>query len=73
MEIRIFENANELALAAADIFAAQIKKNPASVLGLATGASPVPTYNRLIELYKAGEISFADIRTFNLDEYCDLP
>ncbi len=73
MEIRIFENANELALAAADIFATQIKKNPASVLGLATGASPVPTYNRLIEMYKAGEISFADIRTFNLDEYCDLP
>ncbi len=73
MEIRIFENANELALAAADIFATQIKKNPASVLGLATGASPVPTYNRLIEMYNAGEISFADIRTFNLDEYCDLP
>ena len=73
MEIRIFDDAASLALAAADIFAEQIKKNPASVLGLATGASPVPTYNRLIEMYKAGEISFADIRTFNLDEYCDLP
>ncbi len=73
MEIRIFDDAASLALAAADIFAEQIKKNPASVLGLATGASPVPTYNRLIEMFKAGEISFADIRTFNLDEYCDLP
>ncbi|MBR6780394.1 MAG: glucosamine-6-phosphate deaminase [Clostridia bacterium] len=73
MEIRIFEDAASLGLAAADIFAEQLKKNGASVLGLATGASPVPTYNRLIELYKAGEISFKDVVTFNLDEYCDLP
>ncbi len=73
MEIRIFEDAASLGLAAAEIFAEQLKKNGASVLGLATGASPVPTYNRLIEMYKAGEISFKDVVTFNLDEYCDLP
>ena len=73
MEIRIFDDAAELGLAAADIFAQTIKNNPSCVLGLATGASPVPTYNRLIELYNAKEITFADVRTFNLDEYCDLP
>lgn len=73
MEIRIFDDAAELGLAAADIFAHTIKNNPSCVLGLATGASPVPTYNRLIELYNAKEITFADVRTFNLDEYCDLP
>ena len=43
-----------------------------AVLGLATGATPVPTYKKLIELYNNGEISFKDVTTFNLDEYCDL-
>ena len=73
MEIKIFEDAAALGLAAAEIFANQIKAKPDCILGLATGASPVPTYTRLIELYKAGEISFKDVSTFNLDEYCDLP
>ncbi|MBQ6863383.1 MAG: glucosamine-6-phosphate deaminase [Clostridia bacterium] len=73
MEIRIFEDAASLGLAAADIFAQTIKNKPSCVLGLATGASPIPTYNRLVELCNAKEISFADVKTFNLDEYCDLP
>ncbi len=73
MEIRIFDDAASLGLAAADIFAQTIKNKPACVLGLATGASPIPTYNRLVEMCDAKEISFADVKTFNLDEYCDLP
>ena len=73
MEIIIFEDAASLGLAAADIFAQTIKNKPSCVLGLATGASPIPTYNRLVELCNAKEISFADVKTFNLDEYCDLP
>ncbi|MGP4073363.1 glucosamine-6-phosphate deaminase [Piscibacillus sp. B03] len=39
------------------------------VLGLATGSTPIGMYNRLIELYINGEISFKDVTTFNLDEY----
>lgn len=73
MDIRILNNAQEIAQAAGDMFAAQLKEKPQSILGLATGASPVPTYQYLIDLYKKGEISFQDVRTFNLDEYCDLP
>lgn len=73
MDIRILNNAQEIAQAASDMFAAQLKEKPQSILGLATGASPVPTYQYLIDLYKKGEISFQDVRTFNLDEYCDLP
>lgn len=42
-------------------------------LGLPTGGTPLGTYKKLIELYKAGEISFKYIKTFNMDEYCDLP
>ncbi len=73
MEIKIFNSADEIAVACADIFAQQITEKENSVLGLATGASPVKTYNELIRRYKNGEISFKSIRTFNLDEYCNLP
>ena len=72
MDIRIFNNTDELGAAAADIIAALVKSKPA-VLGLATGASPAPTYKHLIEKYKSGEISFRDVTTFNLDEYCSIP
>ena len=73
MQIRIFTNETELACAAADIFEETIAKKPNAVLGLATGASPVLTYKELIRRYKASAVSFADVITFNLDEYCDLP
>ena len=73
MEVRIFDTADEIAIACADIFTDIIKNKPDCILGLATGASPVKTYNELIRRYNNGEISFESIRTFNLDEYCDLP
>ena len=43
------------------------------VLGLPTGSTPIGTYNELIRLYKAGEISFKNVITFNMDEYVGLP
>eukprot|EP00128_Syssomonas_multiformis_P010357 Colp12_sorted_trinity150504_noHs@26023 len=43
------------------------------VLGLPTGSTPLGTYKRLIEMYKAGEVSFKYVTTFNMDEYVDLP
>lgn len=73
MEVRVFNTPEEIAVACADIFTEQLIKKPASILGLATGASPVKTYNELIKRYKNGDISFAEVKTFNLDEYCDLP
>lgn len=73
MEIRTFRTAQEIGEAAGKIIAGKIKEKSDCVLGLATGASPVPTYNYLIEQYNKGEISFKDVTTFNLDEYCDLP
>ncbi|MBO5395294.1 MAG: glucosamine-6-phosphate deaminase [Clostridia bacterium] len=73
MEVRIFDTADEIAVACADIFTEIIKNKPDCILGLATGASPVKTYKELIRRYNNGEISFENIRTFNLDEYCDLP
>ena len=54
---------------AAGILAAQVILKPDSVLGLATGSTPVGLYQRLIELHRAGDVSFRDCRTVNLDEY----
>lgn len=43
------------------------------VLGLPTGSTPLPMYKKLIEFYKAGRVSFKYVKTFNMDEYCNLP
>ncbi len=51
---------------------AQVSSEP-FVLGLPTGSTPLGMYNGLIELYKAGKVSFANVITFNMDEYVGLP
>jgi len=43
------------------------------VIGLPTGSTPVKTYQRLVAMYKRGELSFKHVVTFNMDEYVDLP
>lgn len=43
------------------------------VLGLPTGSTPLGTYKKLIELYKAGKVSFKNVVTFNMDEYVGIP
>ena len=43
------------------------------VLGLPTGSSPLGMYKELISLNKAGKVSFANVVTFNMDEYVNLP
>lgn len=57
---------------AANIISAQVIRKPASVLGLATGSSPVGTYRQLIERYNKGDIDFSAVLTVNLDEYVGL-
>ena len=42
------------------------------VLGLPTGSSPTAVYQRLVEMHKRGEVSFANVVTFNMDEYVGL-
>ena len=42
------------------------------VLGLPTGGTPLKTYKRLVELYQAGEVSFTNVVTFNMDEYVGI-
>lgn len=72
MRIYKTKNYEEASKRAAAILAAQILLKPDSVLGLATGSTPVGTYKKLIELYEAGDISFSAIKSINLDEYRGL-
>ncbi|MGL4383213.1 MAG: glucosamine-6-phosphate deaminase [Bacilli bacterium] len=72
MKVIIVENYEEMSEVACEIIAEQIKEKPNSIIGLATGSSPVRTYELLIEEYQKKEISFKDVTTFNLDEYIGL-
>ena len=57
---------------AANIISAQVILKPDSVLGLATGSSPLGTYKQLIERYEKGDIDFSKVTSINLDEYVGL-
>lgn len=72
MKIIIVKDYNEMSEKAAEIIANKIKAKPNAVLGLATGSSPIGTYKRLVEKCQKGEISFKNITTYNLDEYCGI-
>lgn len=72
MKIYLEKDYAAMSRRAANIIAAEIHKNPACVLGLATGSTPVGTYQQLIEMNKTGDISFKEVTTVNLDEYKGL-
>ena len=69
MRIIICDTYEELSKKAAKIVASQITLKPDSVLGLATGSTPVGMYGALAKLCKRGELDFSEVKTFNLDEY----
>ncbi len=54
---------------AANIISAQIIMKPDCVLGLATGSTPIGTYDQLVEWYNKGDLDFSQVTTINLDEY----
>ena len=71
--VRIFPDRASACLFAADRIAEAVRRSVETrgkaVLGLATGGTPVPVYRRLVEQTRAGELSWAGVHTFNLDEY----
>ena len=73
MRIIRVKNYEELSRAAANIISAQVILKPDCVLGLATGSSPIGTYQELVKRYQEGDLSFAQVKTVNLDEYRGLP
>jgi glucosamine-6-phosphate deaminase len=72
MKIIVCENAHEVALKAYEVFKNQLTQKPSSILGLATGSSPILLYKELIQGYLRNEISFKEVITFNLDEYVGM-
>lgn len=78
MRLIIEENYDAMSNWAAEYVASRINEARPTpehpfVLGCPTGSSPLGMYRALIRLYEAGKVSFANVVTFNMDEYCNLP
>lgn len=73
MEIRIFKDYETMSEAAAAVIRDEMKKNNKSVLGLATGSTPIGMYRKLAEYCASGEITFRHASSYNLDEYVGIP
>jgi glucosamine-6-phosphate deaminase len=72
VDLRIFDDAGEAAVALARRIAGVLRKRPDAVLGLPTGRTPVAAYAELRRMSAAGEVDFSRARTFNLDEFAGI-
>ena len=72
MRIICAKDYKEMSEMAADVIGAQVLLKPDAVLGLATGSTPIGTYEELVRRYEAGRLDFSKIKTVNLDEYRGL-
>ena len=72
MKIIKVKNYEELSRTAATIIAGTILSKPDCILGLATGSSPVGTYDQLAAMYEDGILDFSHVKSVNLDEYVGL-
>lgn len=72
--LRIYQEADYEAMSrrAANLISAEVIRRPNCVLGLATGSTPVGTYQQLIKWHQRGDFSFREVRSVNLDEYLGL-
>ncbi len=72
MKIICTNDYKDMSRKAANIISAQVILKPNSVLGLATGSSPLGVYHQLIDWYNKGDLDFSATHSINLDEYCGL-
>lgn len=72
MKIIRAKDYKDMSRKAANIISAQVILKPDCVLGLATGSSPIGTYEQLVEWYQKGDLDFSQVTTVNLDEYKGL-
>ena len=72
MNVCVYPNGDLASIAAAVLIAGQVSDKPKSVLGLATGSTPLPIYRELIAMWHRGVIDFGSVTTYNLDEYVGL-
>lgn len=73
MQVHIYDTAEQVGRATATLFAAQVIRKPDSILGLATGSSPIGCYQQLIKWYQEGILDFSRCVSYNLDEYVSIP
>lgn len=72
MNVLIYDSEEQIGIAAGNYMCGQVLQKPNSVLGLATGSTPLKPYGQMIDLYKKGVVDFSKVTTFNLDEYVNL-
>ena len=72
MKLFVCQTYEDMSRQAAAYVSEQLTRKPDSVLGLATGSSPVGLYRELVAAYQRGVLSFRDVTSVNLDEYCGL-
>ena len=72
MKVIVTENYDEMSKKTAEILIDAVKNNPSAVLGLATGSSPIGTYQYMIKDHKENGTSYKNVKTVNLDEYVGL-
>ncbi|MED2254593.1 MULTISPECIES: glucosamine-6-phosphate deaminase [Brevibacillus] len=72
MKLVIVKDYQEMSRKAAELLASEVKQHPQTVLGLATGGTPVGMYRELIKLHEDEGIDFSQAQSFNLDEYVGL-
>ena len=72
MEVVICKNKEQASKLAAAMITAAVKKNPKTVLGLATGATPVLMYTEMAKAVKDEKVSYKNVKSWNLDEYVGL-
>ena len=73
MKIYKAKDYKDMSRKTANIISAQVIMKPNCVLGLATGSTPIGTYDQLVEWYNKGDLDFSEVTTVNLDEYKGLP
>lgn len=73
MKIVKAKDYKDMSRKAANIISAQVIMKPDCVLGLATGSTPIGTYQQLVEWYNKGDLDFSEVKSVNLDEYKGLP
>lgn len=72
IHVEILDDAEAVGRKAAARILAVVERKPEAVLGLATGSTPIPAYRELVKLAHERKVSFAGVKTFNLDEYLGL-
>ena len=72
MEVVVCKTKEEASALAAAMITKAVKANPKTVLGLATGSTPVLMYNEMAKAVQAGEVSYKQVKSWNLDEYVGL-